>query len=86
MDGAGWHSDDIALPFSNLTILMLPAYSPELNSIEQVWQWLRQKRLENRCFQSYEDILNACTEAWQQFITDNERVKSLCWREWIKLT
>ncbi|MCD9479952.1 hypothetical protein GLP25_14220 [Photobacterium phosphoreum] len=33
MDGAGWHTDDIA----NLSIIKLPPYSPELNPIEQVW-------------------------------------------------
>ena len=41
MDGAGWHRDDIADEFDNLAILKLPAYSPELNPIEQVWSWLR---------------------------------------------
>ncbi|MGR5196652.1 transposase [Vibrio sp. WZ-1] len=37
MDGAGWHTDDIAEPFDNLSIIKLPPYSPELNLIEQVW-------------------------------------------------
>jgi len=50
MDGAGWHTDDIAREFNNLAIIKLPPYSPELNPIEQVWQWLRQHHLANRCF------------------------------------
>ncbi|WP_373455607.1 transposase [Photobacterium phosphoreum] len=37
MDGAGWHTDDIANLFNNLSIIKLPPYSPELNPIEQVW-------------------------------------------------
>ncbi|WP_368735851.1 transposase [Photobacterium phosphoreum] len=36
-DGSGWHTDDIANPFNNLSIIKLPPYSPELNPIEQVW-------------------------------------------------
>jgi transposase len=42
MDGAGWHIDDIAFAFDNITLVRLPAYSPELNPVEQIWQWLRQ--------------------------------------------
>ena len=41
MDGAGWHTEDIASVFNNLSIIKLPPYSPELNPIEQVWSWLR---------------------------------------------
>ena len=45
MDGAGWHTNDIAEQFSNVSIIKLPPYSPELNPIEQVWSWLRQHYL-----------------------------------------
>ncbi len=37
MDRAGWHTDDIAEQFNNVSIIKLPPYSPELNPIEQVW-------------------------------------------------
>lgn len=43
MDGASWHTEDTSSEFDNLAILKIPPYSPELNPIEQVWQWLRQK-------------------------------------------
>ncbi|BCV67618.1 hypothetical protein TUM17387_29770 [Shewanella carassii] len=36
VDGTGWHTMDTAMPFSNLTLIKLPTYSPELNPIEQV--------------------------------------------------
>ena len=29
MDGAGWHTDDTAFAFGNITLVRLPAYSPE---------------------------------------------------------
>nr|WP_087035576.1 IS630 family transposase [Oceanisphaera profunda] len=86
MDGAGWHTAECANAFSNLTMIKLPPYSPELNPIEQVWSWLRQHTLANRCFNDYNDIIDACTSAWQHFITDVDRVKSLCHRSWINLT
>jgi transposase len=37
LDGAGWHQTGCKLK--------LPAYSPELNPAENIWQYLRQKRL-----------------------------------------
>jgi len=86
MDGAGWHTDDIAQEINNLSIIKLPPYSPELNPIEQVWSWLRQHHLANRCFKGYDDIVESCTTAWKDFIEDKERVINLCSREWAKVT
>ena len=85
MDGAGWHQPHIVEAFDNVTIIKLPPYSPELNPIEQVWQWLRQNELANRCFKGYDDIVEQCARAWNSFIDDIERVKSLCAKDWIKL-
>lgn len=82
MDGAGWHTDDIADDFDNLAILKLPPYSPELNPIEQVWSWLRQHHLAHRCFENYEAIVDACSEAWNSFISDTARVIKMCSRDW----
>lgn len=81
MDGAGWHTNDIAADIPNLSILKLPPYSPELNPIEQVWSWLRQHYLANRCFKGYEDIVDACSQAWNSFISCTKRVIKMCSRE-----
>ena len=62
-----------------------PPYSPELNPIEQVWSWLRQHCLANRCFNGYSDIVNACSDAWNHFVADIQQVKTLCSRSWIKV-
>ena len=86
MDGAGWHTFDTAQPFDNVTLIKLPPYSPELNPIEQVWQWLRQRHLSNRTFSGYEEIVSACTTAWNKFRADVKTVRSICSRDWINLT
>lgn len=86
IDGAGWHTLDTAMPFDNVTLIKLPPYSPELNPIEQVWQWLRQRHLSNRTFDGYEDIVNSCSVAWNKFRESIETVKSICSRDWINLT
>ena len=85
MDGAGWHTQELADELDNLSLIKIPPYSPELNPIEQVWQWLRQNELANRCFKGYDDIVNSCSDAWSNFVACRERVKKLCSREWINL-
>lgn len=85
MDGAGWHTHDIAEGLDNLSIVKLPPYSPELNPMEQVWSWLRQHRLANRCFAGYNAIVDAIDGAWNEFIADKERVKRMCSRQWAKM-
>ena len=85
MDGAGWHTDDLAGEFSNISVLRLPPYSPELNPVEQIWSWLRQHHLANRTFEGYHSILEACSDAWNSFISDKKRVQKMCTREWATL-
>ncbi len=85
MDGAGWHTDDIAVEFTNLSIIKLPPYSPELNPIEQVWSWLRQHHLANRCFSGYESIVDSVCDAWNDFVSDVKRVMKMCTRDWMNL-
>jgi hypothetical protein len=43
--------------FSNVTLLPLPPYSPELNPVEQLWQQIKQRFLSNTTFQNYDDII-----------------------------
>ena len=86
MDGAGWHTDDIADTLNNVTVIKIPPYSPELNPIEQVWSWMRQHSLANQAFKGYDDIVEQVCEAWNDFIKSSKRVTDMCSREWINLT
>ena len=85
LDGAGWHKPGgrLKLP-ANISLLILPAYSPELNPQENIWQYLRQNFLSNRVFATYEAIVDACCEAWQALITQPDRITSIATREWAK--
>ena len=85
MDQASWHQIYLEEPFTNLTIIHLPPYSPELNPIEQVWSWLRQNEIANRCFKDYSDIVDKCCDAWNRFCEYQKRVISLCYRDWTNL-
>jgi transposase len=53
-DGAGWHgSKDLCIP-PNVRCESLPPYSPELNPVERLWQWLRRRATRNRLHDSEE--------------------------------
>jgi transposase len=82
VDRAGWHTTSKLKMPSNISILPLPAYSPELNPMEQVWQQLRQGWLANRCYANYEEIVDASCEAWNGFMSKVNAVKNLCTRAW----
>ena len=86
MDGAGWHTNDIAKELNNVSIIKLPPYSPELNPIEQVWSWLRQHYLANQSFTDYDDIVAKICAAWNRFLDSSKRVTKMCSRRWIELT
>ncbi|WP_176463261.1 IS630 family transposase [Vibrio sp. 03_296] len=86
MDGAGWHTNDIAEPFDNVSITKLPPYSPELNPIEQVWSGLRQHYLANPSFADYEGIVSKVCRTWNSFLECSTRVRQMCSRRWIDLT
>ena len=86
LDGAGWHgSGELVIP-ENITLLTLPPYSPELNPVETVWDHLRQNKLANRIYETYEDIVEACCTAWNDFITMPDRVASITKRSWAKVS
>jgi hypothetical protein len=82
MDRAGWHiAKDLAVP-ANLTPLFLPAYSPELNAIERVWLYLRERFLSHRLWPAHDDILDACCAAWNALLAEAGRIRSLCSLDW----
>ena len=85
VDRAAWHTSSKVHCFNNITLLPLPAASPELNPVEQVWQWLRDRFLANRVYSGYQNILDACVNAWNNFCSLKNTVKNLCSREWAGL-
>jgi transposase len=82
LDGAGYHgAGDLPVP-ENITLVPLPPYAPELNPIENVWEYLRGNRLAVTVFDSYDDIVEKASDAWRSFATDKERVASITARSW----
>jgi transposase len=66
----------------NLSLLPLPPKSPNLNPVENVWQFLRQNKLSNRIFGGHEAIVAAACEASNSLIPDPARITSIGTRQW----
>ncbi len=82
LDQAGWHlSADLDVP-ANISLLSLPPRSPELNPVENVWQFMRDNWLSNRVFKSYDDIVALCCEAWNNLIDRPWKIISIGMRKW----
>src|SRR5262249_45730634 len=56
VDQAGWHLSTRLVVPANITIIALPPKCPELNPVENVWQFMRDNWLSNRVFKSYDDL------------------------------
>lgn len=83
LDGAGWHKPGgkLIVP-DNISLLALPPYSPELNPVENVWQYLRQNYLANRVFETYTAIMDACCDAWNALAEQPDKIREIATREW----
>ena len=62
---------------ANITLLPLPARSPKLNPVENLWQFMRDNWLGNRTFTSYADILDHCCHTWNTLINRPGRIMSI---------
>ncbi|WP_342272435.1 transposase [Candidatus Tisiphia endosymbiont of Parasteatoda lunata] len=82
-DNAGWHTAKKLTVPSNITLIPLPPYAPELNAMEQVWEWIKNHYLSNQCYGVYEDIVTMACYAWNQLAHNVDLVKSIMYRDWI---
>jgi transposase len=66
----------------NVSLLHLPGYAPQLNPIENVWEYLRGNYLSISVWDTYDQIVDACCRAWNAFLADRQRVASVTSRDW----
>ena len=84
LDGAGWHGARALVVPANVTLVPLPPYSPELNPVERVWLYLRERFLSLRVFADHRAVVDACCAAWNRLVADPGRFRSLCDQPWIR--
>jgi transposase len=82
LDQAGWHLSSKLLVPANITLVPLPAKCPELNAIENIWQFIRENWLSNRVFHSGENVVDHCCDAWNKLIDRPWCIMSIGLRDW----
>jgi DDE superfamily endonuclease len=77
VDRAGWYrtGGKLKIP-DNISLLHLPPYAPQLNPVENVWEYLRQNKLCDRVYTSYRAIVAACCEACNKLIATPSAIRN----------
>ena len=77
MDQAGWHhACDLIIP-ENIRLISQPAYSPELNPVEHVWDEIREKAFPNRIFSSLDDLIDTLCDHLLQLEENPQLLRSM---------
>ncbi len=77
VDQAGWHvTNELTIP-ENIRLIAQPAYSPELNPVEHVWEELREKKLSNLALASLDEVIDKVCEGLNQLEGNPEHLRSL---------
>jgi transposase len=82
-DDAGYHtSGDLVIP-SNVSLIQLPPYSPELNPVENLWHYLRAHHWSNREYEGYEGLQREAVRSLRA-VSDAEKLKNICNADYVK--
>ena len=76
MDGAAWHQSNGLLAIDNIRNIILPPYSPELNPVEKLWQYIKDKTIKNKVFESLDLLEDAIADFFNTITFDN--IKTIC--------
>jgi transposase len=83
-DGAGFHtSGDLEVP-RNISVILLPPYSPELNPVENLWHYLRAHHWSNRAYRDYDELESEAAQSLCTVCLDRKKVKSICNAEYVR--
>jgi transposase len=82
LDQAGWHMSNRLNVSPNITLMPLPPKCPELNPVENLWQFMRDNWLSNRIFNSHDNIVDHCCYAWNSLVDQPWRIMSIGLRDW----
>jgi hypothetical protein len=85
IDGAGWHRSSNLIVPENIVLLQLPPYSPELNPVENIWEYLRPNSFAHQVWESYEAIVDACCDGWNALMKLPDVIRSISQRDWAEV-
>ena len=75
LDQAGWHGSNALAAPANITLVPLPPYSPELNPVERVWLYLKERFLSHRLLADYDAVIDAASNACNRLVAEAGLIK-----------
>jgi len=69
---------------SNIALIALPGYSPQLNPQENVWDEIREKNFPNRVYDSMTAVRDQLVKGLAEFAAETSAVSSLTAWPWIR--
>lgn len=83
LDGAGWHRGGALVVPENMRLIPLPAYSPELNPVENIWEEIREKGFDNKVFVSLDALEEQLVHSLKHLEDNPEITRSISRWNWI---
>ncbi len=77
-DGAGYHTSPKLVVPSNVSLIELVPYSPELNPVENLWHDFRSHYWSLRVYADLDALEEAAITAWRRVCLVPEAVRSIC--------
>ena len=77
VDQAAWHRSKALLVPENIRLLAQPAYSPQVNPVEHLWEELREKYFHNKSFSSLDALTQVLCQGLNELATHPERLSSM---------
>jgi len=83
-DNAPWHHAKELIVPENIELIFIPAYTPEMNPIEQIWSHLRKVGFKNRQFESLKKVVDKLEEVVGELMP--ETIVSITNRDWVPVS
>jgi len=83
LDGAGWHrARELRVP-ATIKLIPLPPYSPELNPVEHVWEYLRANSFKNFSLNPLDEVVDILSDGLRFLSQQPATVRSMTNYEWL---
>ncbi len=77
VDRAGWHDgSNLSIP-ENIRLIAQPAYSPELNPVEHVWDYLRENYFHNWAAPTLKQVIDVLIDGLDHLAVNVELLQSM---------
>jgi len=83
LDGAGWHrARELRAP-ATIKLIPLPPYSPELNPVEHVWEYLRENSFKNFSLNPLDEVVDILSDGLRFLSQQPATVRCMTNYEWL---